>query len=351
MSVRARLGVVAAAVAAGVMPFPEGLVERWYSNGIYPRLQHVLTTFSNAVPFAIFDVLCAAGMVATALLIVRRLQALGWRRGSMAAGLSLLAAGAAVYLVFLATWGLNYRRVSLEDKLQFDGSRLTSAATGVLAMRTASELNRLYMKAHGDEASLESLAWAFHDAEAALRLPRPIVPGRPKSTLLGGYFHDAAIAGMTDPFGLETLLAPDLLDVERTFVIAHEWGLLAGFGVESEANFIAWLACLRGSPRMQYSAWLTLFGHVYAATPNKREVIDVLRAGPRIDLRAISDRYARTPRFVRFAARETYDRYLRANRVERGVESYDEVVQLILGATYDRDGNPQMREGPARALQ
>ena len=76
---------------------------------------------------------------------------------------------------------------------------------------------------------------------------------------------------------------------------------------------------------MQYSAWLTLFGHVYAAAGNKREVIGVLRIGPRIDLRSISDRYARTPRFVRFAARETYDRYLRANRVEHGVESYDEV--------------------------
>ena len=51
---------------------------------------------------------------------------------------------------------------------------------------------------------------------------------------------------MTDPFFLETLLAPDLLDVERPFVIAHEWGHLAGFADESEANFIAWLACRRG---------------------------------------------------------------------------------------------------------
>ena len=128
------------------------------------------------------------------------------------------------------------------------------------------------------------LASAFHDAQTALRMPRPIVPGRPKSTLLGGYFHDAAIAGMTDPFALETLLAPDLLDVERPFVIAHEWGHLAGYADESEANFIAWLACLRGTPRAQYSAWLTLFGHVYAAAGNKREVIGALRVGPRIDL-------------------------------------------------------------------
>ena len=46
---------------------------------------------------------------------------------------------------------------------------------------------------------------------------------------------------MTDPFLLETLLAPDLLDVERPFVIAHEWAHLAGYADESEANFVAWL--------------------------------------------------------------------------------------------------------------
>jgi hypothetical protein len=147
---------------------------------------------------------------------------------------------------------------------------------------------------------------------------------------------------MTDPFLLETLIAPDLLEVERPFVIAHEWGHLAGYADEAEANFIAWLACLRGDPQAQYSAWLTLFGHVMSAVGNK-EPVKALAVGPRIDLTAISDRYANTPRLVRFAARETYDRYLKANRVERGVDSYDAVIELILGVTFDQNGNPQVR--------
>jgi hypothetical protein len=37
--------------------------------------------------------------------------------------------------------------------------------------------------------------------------------------------------------------------------------------------------------------------------------------------------------------------------VEHGVESYDEVVQLILGASFDRDGNPRLRQTPATGLQ
>jgi hypothetical protein len=46
---------------------------------------------------------------------------------------------------------------------------------------------------------------------------------------------------------------------------------------------------------------------------------------------------------LRFAARQGYDKFLKANRVERGVESYDAVVQLILGTAVDRNGNPLVR--------
>jgi hypothetical protein len=343
MSVPVRISLIGAAILAGVLPLPDAAVERWYSGAVYLRVQHVLTTMSNAVPVAMFDVLWVGAVVAAILIIVRALRDVGVVRGAMRAGVQLVTAGAVLYLLFLAAWGLNYRRVALQDKLQFDTSRLTPSATTTLALRTVLELNRLYRSAHTTSASMDRLASSFHDAERALHAPLSIVPARPKQTLLGGYFHSAAIAGMTDPFFLETLLAPDLLDVERPFVIAHEWGHLAGYADESEANFIAWLACLRSDPQAQYSAWLTLFGHTYAAAANKRDVIAVLGSGPRIDLQTISDRYAGTPRLVRFAARETYDRYLKVNRVERGVESYDEVVQLILGTTFDADGNPQIR--------
>jgi len=126
-------------------------------------------------------------------------------------------------------------------------------------------------------------------------------------------------------------------------VLAHEWAHLAGYADESEANFIAWLTCTRADARAQYSAWLAIFGHAYAAAEHKRDIAADLRAGPRIDLRTISDRYAGTPRMMRFAARETYDRYLKANRVARGIESYDGVVQLIVGAAFDDAGNPRVR--------
>ncbi len=144
---------------------------------------------------------------------------------------------------------------------------------------------------------------------------------------------------MTDPFLLETMLAPDLLDVERPFVIAHEWAHLAGYADESEANFVAYLTCRRGDAAARYSAALVMIGYARPAGDLRK----ALALGPRIDLFTISQRYARTSATLRFAAREGYDKYLKANRVEKGIESYDAVIQLILGSEFDASGNPRLR--------
>ena len=47
-----------AAVSAGavLLPVSPALVEGWYSNGVYPLIQRGLTSLSNLLPFALFDV-------------------------------------------------------------------------------------------------------------------------------------------------------------------------------------------------------------------------------------------------------------------------------------------------------
>jgi Protein of unknown function (DUF3810) len=340
MTRRVAWGVVYAAALAGAFaPIPAWPVERWYSQGIYPVLQRLLTSATNLVPFALFDVLWVGAVAIAAIAAYRCRRTLGWRRGALRLAVLTAHAAAILYLAFLSTWGLNYRRVPLIEKLAFEPSRITHAAAERLGEDTVATLNALYARAHASAASPLSLDAAFQDAVRSLGASRPVVTGRPKPTLLGGYFHETAVAGMTDPFLLETLIAPDLLDVERPFVVAHEWAHLAGYADESEANFVAWLTCRRGDVAAQYSAVLALMGYVSPRKPLR----DALDLGPKIDIFAISYRYSRTNQTLRFAARQGYDKFLKANRVERGVESYDAVVQLILGTALDRNGAPVFR--------
>jgi len=167
----------------------------------------------------------------------------------------------------------------------------------------------------------------------------------PKRSLLERYFRVAAIDGMTDPFFLEVILNPDTLPFERPFVLLHEWAHLAGYANESEANFVAWLACAQGDAMARYSGWLVIFEHAAASLPktDRAKLTSQLAAGPRRDLQAAAARYARASPVVRTAARDVYDTYLRANRVSDGVASYTAVIRLMLGAGLEDGGGPRLR--------
>lgn len=339
---------------AAWMPVPHPVVERVYARGLFPALQPLLTGLSNLAPFALFDVVLVVGFAAVLVHVVGAACAprrAGWLRAASQIVLHLAAVAAVSYLAFLVTWGLNYRRVPLEQKLALDSSRIRPEAALDLAHQAVDRINALHEGAHRSgwpsrDAIDPTLARAFASAQKDLGAPRHFVPGRPKRTLLDVYFRRAGVAGMTDPYFLETLVATDLLDVERPMVVAHEWSHLAGIADEGDANFAGWLACLRGGALHQYSGWLFLYGEIAGALhPSEvQRVSGRLAEGPRRDLQAIRERLLRhvSPR-VAAAGWRVYDQYLKANRVEQGTASYAHVVRLILGATFTGDWTPRLR--------
>jgi hypothetical protein len=321
-------------------PVSPATVERHYSTRAYVTLQHLLTSASNRAPFALFDILLGiviALWIAFAWRDVRRSPSRFRAAGLIAARTVVWCA--ATYLIFLATWGLNYRRVRLADKLPYDESAVTADASLAAARLTVDRLNRLHPIAHAAGwppvgAVDPSLAAGFGRALRDARLPSSIVAGRPKTTMLDWYFRRAGVAGMADPFFLETLVASDALPFERPFVVAHEWSHLAGVTDEGEANYVGWLACTRGGAPAQYSGSLFLYGELAANVAGRDRAVlaAALGPGPREDLRAIRERLAReiSPR-LSAAGWRVYDSYLKANRVEAGAASYADVVKLVLG--------------------
>jgi hypothetical protein len=252
--------------------------------------------------------------------------------------------------VFLAFWGLNYRRQPITTGLDFDRARVTPAEVDLASRRAVAELNHLHQDAHADlrtsptlAAMRVRLAPAFAAAQRALGRDRMATAGRPKISMLSPFFRWATVDGMINPWGLEVIVNPEVLPVEQPFVIAHEWGHLAGWARESEASYVGWLTCREGDAAARYSGWLSLYWHLRGALPrDRRTAIEVdLQAGPRRDLAAIAARLARAHPLLQQASWQTYDQFLKANRVDDGVKSYDEVVTLILGTASDADGRPR----------
>lgn len=341
------LAAVGLALAAALVPIAPGSVERWYSTTLYRSFQPHLTSLSSLVPVALLDV-----GVALLLAVLAWTFVAGWRSGgplhAMTAMLWRTAVLAAiVYLLFLATWGLNYRRVPLEQKLDFDRTRITHDAALAFATEAVEQVNVGYAAAHEASFDAAALERSFAEALRAVGAPGGARISAPKPSLAGVYFRYAAIDGMTVPVFLEIILNPDLLAVERPSVLAHEWAHLAGYADESEASFIAWVAGTRGSdPVARYSAWLDAYGLAYNALPRPmRAKVPPLDEGPRSDLAAIRARYARSSAAVRRVARDAYDSYLRANRIEEGIDNYAVALQLMLGSRLPVSGSRLQASG------
>jgi hypothetical protein len=340
-----RLTLIAVAAAIAILPIPSSFVEQTYSNGFYARLQAIVTPLTNLLPIALIDLFAAVMTVSAAFGLFRRVRQHGIRRALPGTALSLVTAAAIVYLAFVATWGLNYRRVPLEQKLDFQTGRLDRDAAMRLATIAVQQANATYGGAQQTPLHTDALEYAFVGAQQLLGASRFAAPGRPKRSILQLYFRRAAISGMTVPGFLEVILNPDLLPSEVPFTLAHEWAHLAGYADESEANFVAWLACVRSEDAsIRYSGWLEAYGLALQAFPRSaRASIPPLDEGPRRDLRAIYERVARASPRVRAVARDVYDSYLRANRVEEGIRSYDAALRLMLGTRFEENWKPVLR--------
>ena len=331
--------MVLGAFALATLPLPAPLVERFYSRGLYGFLQPPITFTSNLAPFAWLDVLAVAVVAVLIVLSTRDLARGGWS-GLGRAAIRVVVVSAAIYIAFALLWGLNYQRERLPGRLAFDASAVTPVAATRLAMLALDRVNRLHSAAHSEgwmtgTAIDPGLAGAFDRVSREIgAMPRGVVVGRPKRSLIDWYFQRAGVAGMTDPLFLETLVAGDLLPFERPMIIAHEWAHLAGLANEGEANLAGWLTCARGSFADQYSGWLFMYDEALQALPPNDRVplIRGLGEGPRADLSAIRDRSLKhvNPR-LSAAGWRLYDSYLKANRVESGTHSYSEVVRLALG--------------------
>ena len=350
---RLKAATVVVALLGAVVPVSPSFIERWYSTGLYPRIQNLLTPVSNVIPFALFDVLTIGALVLVVGSLVRAI-----RRARQARRLSILLStlgniifgAAAAYLVFLVVWGFNYRRVSMAERIVVGPAAPTADAVRALGQRAVMELNALHPAAHAASDTPpwrdEAMRGAFDRVQRLLTGSPPAVPGRLKRTIYGPYFRWTSVDGMVDPFALEVMANPDLLPIERPFVAAHEWAHLAGYADESEASFVGWLTCLQGDARAKYSGWMFLYWQLSGevSADDRRLLAAALESGPRRDVDDISERLrrGRWPLLQR-SSWMVYDQYLKANRVEAGIRSYGLVLTLIMRAQFDEEWRPTVK--------
>lgn len=339
---------ILAAIVVQIAPIDRDWIEQRYANGIYASAARTFVPLANDIPFTLGDVLLVGILAGIIALWVVRLRRRAGRRWTTFGALVLQTAAMAalVALWFDAAWALNYRRAPVIARIAYDESRVTPANVRAFSKRVIDDLNATAPRAHAEMESSEqmqtALAAAFAPVPGRLGDRWDVIVTRPKPTILDRWFATAGIGGQWDPFAFETILNSEFLPFELPFALAHEWGHVAGFGDESDANLIGALTTLRShDPLVHYSGLFWTYGFLPEGDRRKFPVSPLVNA----DLTAARARFLRHYNPNVYALQwYVYDTFLKSNRVATGVVGYSLFVRTLVGTPMDARGLPQTRE-------
>ncbi len=309
-------------------------IESSYSTGLYPFVALILSGLSNLFPFSLWDVFWSLvvvfALVGFGLMISRKLKA-----GKFF--LRMLQIAALLYAFFYWSWGFNYFRQPIEERLRWTRHiEKKDMFPTVLDSLISNANNSRVEITHADYPAIDSLIEAsYKDHAAGFGYNYPNGSRRPKTMLFTWFFAKSGVSGYFGPFFNEVHLNGELLPTEYPFVLAHEKAHQFGISGEAEANFMAWYICNTSSDkRLKYSANIQLLQYFFGDPTHHEAIKEFLK---RFDKKAMADIMAQRNHWKELR-NESLDKaqttannaYLKTNKIHEGVMNYNSVVRLTI---------------------
>lgn len=334
-------------VLLAVMRNVNGAAE-WYGTKIYPFWVNTLGRLCGSVPFSVVEMLLYITVIAVCVWFVRFLAKVFCKKPDAAAFLkkglgNLLLLAVILFTMYVVTCGINYYKESFAVSYHLEMQKYTDeeleAACRILAERmndTADKVTRdedgmMRVPKHAKKTAVEAMQ-NLGRTYPKLSGFYPIPKGLAGSWILSVQ----SLTGVYSPFTVEANYNQAMVDYNEPFTMCHELSHLKGFMQEEEANFIAYLACEQSdNVEFQYSSavmgWIYCGNELYRRNPERyKEVAETISKAVWRDLRANSRFWDAYEGVISDASEKINDTYLKANRQENGVESYDRVADLIV---------------------
>lgn len=343
-------GLAAGPIAAAVATLtPTASVERLFSERAGLAIARAIGLFTGTVHVSVAE-LCAPVLALVLLVGVWRARKRPLHLAVVA--LALISGG---YAVFEGMWGLNYRRETMATVLQLNTTAVRGEEVIALGAALVAEANAARLATttqHGIAALTSTTDDAITRAMSVYRAAGqkwPFLAGeysRAKplySSILLSFAH---VGGIYIPFTAEPNINVDYPAFTLPFTMLHEMAHQRGVAREDEANFIAWMVATKyGDADFRYSAALeAVFYAIRAVGTIDPDIAtaqgNALSAGVRRDVEVIRAHQAKRESRAAEATAVVNDRYLRANGVAEGKESYGRVVDLMVATYREAKVNP-----------
>lgn len=323
-------------------------VEKYYSQGLYVFICKVFHPVFNIIPFSLGDIVYILIVAYLIFLSVKLIALLFKKQFKLASGLVLgVIIGTQVgVLIFYIFWGLNYFRPSAAERLNLRDTSFTTAKLKDITCMIIDSANATRLRITHDD-TLKSNDAIYQTAVAAInKISKDSASFRAyhpniKSSILTPLMNYLGTSGYYNPFTSEAQMNYRMPVFERPFVACHEMSHQIGYGPEDEANFAGFLTGINSDDRLlRYSAYQVALDECMHAlrlrdTVANNELKLHISKEVRADLRAQRLYWQSFRSHIGIISSIFYDDYLKANNQPHGMDTYNEMV-LLLMAWYSR---------------
>lgn len=325
--------------------------ENFYTLGINKCTIRVLSLTFGIFPFSVFEVLvflsviCLIGYILYTLIsLFRRLPHKGMF--VLRALCNILAALSVVYFIFLAFWGLNYKRPHFSVVNDLEVRAYTPEELGKLygyLLETAGKVRAQLpentegmMLTYGDYTDIFKRASLGYEKASLIFESLSGSYGKAKPFMVSPLLNHTGITGMYSPFTGEPNVNIAILPMNIPATTCHEMAHQRGYTFEDECNFIAYLTCtMHPDLDFQYSGYIMAIAYtsnaLAKADPERlHELNQQMPIQVYNDLgfnNRFRDHYAGE---VEQVATEINNSYLEANGISSGTQNYGQMVNLLL---------------------
>jgi hypothetical protein len=251
------------------------------------------------------------------------------------------------FALFLAMWGLNYQRLPMEERMDLERRAEGREETIAVGKRIIDGINRNFttrdaVSATGISQMAVSQPVMFKSIETAFQLETMLGTASqggfsdPKPLWFSGPATWLDIRGVYIPFTGEAAYNAKLMDCDLPFHIAHIKAHQRGFAREDEANFIAFVVCIKSNePYVRYSGYLHGMKVLDFLAKSDMRDVEYLRSlivpGAMADINARETFGARSKSPILSGVSDSaINIYLRANRIRGGIKNFVEDTPLIV---------------------
>ncbi len=323
--------------------YPE-LIEKYYSNGIYPYISTFLRMLFGWLPFSVGDILY---LIIIILVIRGVIKFIKNKSKKWSSALFNITAKLSIgYFIFHFFWGFNYYRLPVQDSMNMTIPKYNVDELSLLTEKLLVKTQELHFKITKNDSLPVTIQLdknlLFKNASNSYVLLSEKYPQfnysnkKVKKSLFSLPLTFMGFSGYLNPFTNEAQVNYKVPKYKLPAIATHEIAHQLGYANESEANFIGYLAAKYSEDLLlNYSgnimALRYCLSEIYRSDKELyKEFVSRIPKGVKLNLQQSRDFWNSYDNPFEPLFKTFYDLFLKSNSQKQGIKSYGKMVGLLL---------------------